>query len=381
MLRSQCSICNWALLLGSTVVLGCSDGPPDATMQVPAWQLSREPVLSIGVVEGDEDYELDAVTSSVRFSNGTIVVANAGSQELRFFDAAGQFVAKAGGRGGGPGEFQYLSRVYRHTGDSVMAFDAARQMSVFDALGNFAWSERVDSLFEGRRFPLDVWLHKRFWLEGDRDYAHRSDIMTALDRLEVPDTAPGYRFIQVADDGALWIKEPISSTAGVRWTVVGADGSPLAVIETPPRFDIHQIGEDFVLGRWRNTDDINFIHLYKIDRTGAAAALPKWMSAETTATQESASDSLPLRELRRLLRIMVARQEAYFADHIAYAERMDSLDLEIPEGLMVTLVRADERSWTAVATRQGAQWLCGMSIGYNTPPGWIEGAVHCGSGP
>jgi len=373
------------VLLVAVVVLGCSRESRDAVTLVAAWYLSETPVLSIGVVEGDEDYELDAATSSVRLSNGTIVVANTGSQELWFFDGEGQLITKSGGRGGGPGEFQYLRRVYRHSGDSVMAFDGVRQVSVFDAMGIFAWSQRVDSLFLDRQFPLDVWLHKRFWLEGDRDSAHRPNIMKALDRLEVPDTAPGYRFVHVANDGGLWINEPRSSTAGVLWTVVGSDGSAIAVVETPPRFDIHQIGEDFVLGRWRNADGINFVQLYAIDRTGVDVALPRWVSAqaraETTPAGESASDSLPLRELRRLLRIMAARQEGYFMDHLAYAERMDSLDLEIPEGLMVTLVRADERSWTAVATQQGAQWLCGMSIGYNTPPGWIEGAVHCGSNP
>jgi len=81
------------------------------------------PLLSIGVVDGAEPYLLNGVAGALRQSDGRVVVANCGSSELRFYDAAGLHVRTVGGRGGGPGEFQYLRRIYPAGGDSIGAYD------------------------------------------------------------------------------------------------------------------------------------------------------------------------------------------------------------------------------------------------------------------
>ena len=49
------------------------------------WRLSAEPVVDIGSVSAGEEYELFQVWSPVRLSNGSIVVVNGSSQELRFY--------------------------------------------------------------------------------------------------------------------------------------------------------------------------------------------------------------------------------------------------------------------------------------------------------
>ncbi len=49
------------------------------------WRLSPEPVVDIGSVSAGEEYELFQVWSPVRLSNGSIVVVNGSSQELRFY--------------------------------------------------------------------------------------------------------------------------------------------------------------------------------------------------------------------------------------------------------------------------------------------------------
>ena len=56
------------------------------------WKLSNEPVLSLGVREGAPEQQLDRVTDALRLPDGSIVVANEGSAELRYFAA----VAKEG---------------------------------------------------------------------------------------------------------------------------------------------------------------------------------------------------------------------------------------------------------------------------------------------
>jgi len=101
------------------------------------WQLSAEPILDIGVVEGDPAYQLDQVTDAVLTPAGDIIVANAGSQEIRVFDPDGRIVRTLGRMGEGPGEFQALSGVLVRPADTIMAFDQLhRSVTVFDPTGS-----------------------------------------------------------------------------------------------------------------------------------------------------------------------------------------------------------------------------------------------------
>jgi hypothetical protein len=101
-----------------------------------AWRIADTPALSIGVAEGDPDHELYQVRGAVRLSDGTIVVANGGTHQLRFYDADGALRGTAGRQGGGPGEFQLLAAVERLPADTVLAVDARnRRLSIFDPSG------------------------------------------------------------------------------------------------------------------------------------------------------------------------------------------------------------------------------------------------------
>ncbi len=102
------------------------------------WRIGPEPTLSLGAVEGDPAYELFRVADATRLPDGRIVVANAGSAELRMFDETGAHLGTWGGEGEGPGEFGLggPSAVGRWPGDSISASDTyARRFSVFDANG------------------------------------------------------------------------------------------------------------------------------------------------------------------------------------------------------------------------------------------------------
>jgi len=101
------------------------------------WQVSQ-PVVDIGVLEGAPEYQLFRAASAVLLDDGTIVVANAGTHELRYYDREGRHLLSTGRRGGGPGEFQALGYVARHGPDSVLAFDLRqRRASVYSRSGDF----------------------------------------------------------------------------------------------------------------------------------------------------------------------------------------------------------------------------------------------------
>jgi hypothetical protein len=103
------------------------------------WRLSDQPLLDIGVVDGDPYYQLFRVAGALRLGDGRLVVANSGTNQLRFYDPSGTYLSSSGRKGGGPGEFGGLSWLGSSAGDSLLAYDwPNRRISVFDADGRFA---------------------------------------------------------------------------------------------------------------------------------------------------------------------------------------------------------------------------------------------------
>ena len=86
------------LILASSACGGgeSAQGPGSASdssevQTVESWVLSEKPLVEIGVREGEEVYQLHRVSGSVRLEDGKILVVNAGSRELRLFEADGTY--------------------------------------------------------------------------------------------------------------------------------------------------------------------------------------------------------------------------------------------------------------------------------------------------
>ena len=103
------------------------------------WRIAEAPTVSIGAFQGDPEYQLYQVRDASRLPDGRIVVANAGTSELRVFDAAGAQLDTWGGLGEGPGEFGDFAApwsVESWPGDSIAASDLfERRVSIFGADG------------------------------------------------------------------------------------------------------------------------------------------------------------------------------------------------------------------------------------------------------
>ena len=117
---------------------------------LPNWRVSSNPILSIGLVDGPEPYLLYDVTSLRLTSRGQIIVANAGTGEVRVFDSDGAFVGAVGRRGQGPGEYQHLTGIELFARDSLIVFDRdLRRLSVFSPSGQFLrsfWSRLLGAV-------------------------------------------------------------------------------------------------------------------------------------------------------------------------------------------------------------------------------------------
>lgn len=101
------------------------------------WRVGSEPVLRIGVVEGEAAYQLAQVVGAVRLGDGGVAVADAGAQEVRFFGPEGRVRQVVGGTGSGPGEFTGLSSLGAAPGGGVWAYDLPlRRITWLDAGGD-----------------------------------------------------------------------------------------------------------------------------------------------------------------------------------------------------------------------------------------------------
>jgi hypothetical protein len=113
------------------------------------WTLSSEPLLTIGRLNGPDEYLFYRANSAIRLEDGRVLVTNAGSQELRYYDAEGHFLHQVGGEGEGPGEFRSIGPVERFGPDSLAIFDyRLLRYTVLDREGAFG---RVFRLMERER--------------------------------------------------------------------------------------------------------------------------------------------------------------------------------------------------------------------------------------
>jgi len=94
------------------------------------WRVDAGPSLSIGETDGAEPYLFFRIAGAVRRKNGSIVVADGETRELRAFDSAGRFSGAKGRRGQGPAEFTGIGRIAR-CGPDELWIDARTRISVW----------------------------------------------------------------------------------------------------------------------------------------------------------------------------------------------------------------------------------------------------------
>ena len=181
------------------------------------WSVTPEPLLSIGEVDGPDEYILYHALNPIRLPDGTIVVGNNGSQELRFYDGEGRFITRTGSAGEGPGEFRTVFRIWRLGPDSLAVVDLQlHRISVFGLDGTFA---RVFRLGEGSGdilFPEGMF--------GDGTILVSKSLGDVGDFSELGPVRDRYEYRRYGREGELL--SPLPTLPGSElYRGVGADGS------------------------------------------------------------------------------------------------------------------------------------------------------------
>ncbi len=119
----------------------------------PAWRITGSPTLTLGGVAGDSALDFLGITGAARLPDGSIVVANGGTGQLRWFSASGKHVRTVGGRGA-PIQFGSLASLYSQ-GDTLLAWDArARVLTRLDAAGVVLHQDTLRLQDSTRRFAV-----------------------------------------------------------------------------------------------------------------------------------------------------------------------------------------------------------------------------------
>jgi hypothetical protein len=102
---------------------------------------------------------------------------------------------------------------------------------------------------------------ERFEDDPDRRVA----IERTLDAMPMHSTMPAISSMRVDDSGNIWIQTYSRPGDENRdWWVFSISGRLLGSVQAPANFRLLQIGEDFVLGRWRDDLDVEHVQLYQL---------------------------------------------------------------------------------------------------------------------
>lgn len=93
------------------------------------WSIDPEPLLDLTLSGSGPNHEFHRARSMKQRPDGSLAVADRGSQQVRVFSEAGEFQGSFGGPGEGPGEFSNLWRI-ENAGDTLLALDARRRVTV-----------------------------------------------------------------------------------------------------------------------------------------------------------------------------------------------------------------------------------------------------------
>jgi hypothetical protein len=329
--------------------------------------VSAKPTVTIGVEEGELEYEFAGVTGVRRLANGMIVVANTKPLELRLFDAKGKFVRRIGRSGNGPGEFRGDLRFAEAGADSIVVFVSGRARSIAFAVDGTLLGE---TLYTGNITPMlasSTLSHRTFvWAGGG---PLNGCVRPVLDALPV-EKNPVLRDLYSDPAGRAWVRE-----FGARqYTAYSPTARVLGRVVLPNGFEPIHIGANFIAGVGRLEDDVEQVQVW-----GLTAPAPGPRPACLATTDSFPPPKSPrVAEMKTLLRNAATSLEAGFAQYKRYVSNPDSIQLDVPSDIAYKPLRVTGLGWAIAVFDRKSQLFCTMSIGDATPAGWPDGVIRCG---
>ena len=100
-------------------------------------------------------------------------------------------------------------------------------------------------------------------LAQSRSDDRRRTLSQVLNKIPVPETFPAYDGVAIDGELNVWVREfTIPGLDRATWSVFDSTGVLLGQLEAPLRFEPEDIGADYVLGVWRDADDVEHVRMY-----------------------------------------------------------------------------------------------------------------------
>ena len=118
-----------------------------ATPRYPDLTLAEEPLVRIGALDGPLEYIFGDVAGAVRMDDGSIVVVDEQSHNVRRYDADGRHLWTSGREGDGPGEYRGLRLLRDCPGAAITVFDWIQdRITQLDLNGNVVDTRALNSI-------------------------------------------------------------------------------------------------------------------------------------------------------------------------------------------------------------------------------------------
>ena len=127
--------------------IGAQDVVESAGPRDPDLTLAEEPRVRIGALDGPLEYIFGDLTGAVRLDDGSIVVVDEQSDNVRRYDANGRHLWTSGREGDGPGEYRGLRLLRNCPGAAVTVFDWVQdRITQLDLDGNVVDTRTLNSI-------------------------------------------------------------------------------------------------------------------------------------------------------------------------------------------------------------------------------------------
>lgn len=95
----------------------------------------------------------------------------------------------------------------------------------------------------------------------------RAMLLPVFEEMPRPETLPHYSAIETDPGGNIWVRHYASvSMPTFEWTVFDSAGRMLGDVLLPDKLVVYEIGRDYVLGRWRDDADVEYVRLHRLTR-------------------------------------------------------------------------------------------------------------------
>ena len=225
--------------------------------------LADEPLVRIGMLDGPTEYLFGNVTGAIRLEDGSVVIADEQSHEVRMYDASGGHVWTSGQAGEGPGDFGGLRLLRGCPGAAITVFDwQLDRITELDLEGNVAGTRSLGTI------GVSPYEDPACTAGGDLVFAPWPDLESAWEGLNMAE-GESYRWRMslnwVRGDSSVTLR---SAIPGVDRTFYGRGG------DAPSTWGRSMVFAVTPTGVWYGSaDDYELEH---VDWTGRVTRIVRW---------------------------------------------------------------------------------------------------------